>query len=109
MCADSKCIPPVLRAGMSLVRKIFILSLIAACPVLLAGGRKYGRAQLQADESLAAEQRKDLLTDVESLRSQLAKSAINPIILQTLLQPLTEIDALGELVSDMNVLLEELS
>lgn len=66
-------------------------------------------AQLQADESLAAEQRKDLLTDVESLRSQLAKSAINPIIVQTLLQPLAEIDALGKLVSDMNVLLEKLS
>ncbi len=66
-------------------------------------------SSLRKDESLSEEQRVDLMVDVQSLRSQLTKSSINPAILRILLQPLAEVDALGDLVSTASILLEKLS
>ena len=66
-------------------------------------------AKLRADGSLAPDEKVDRTVDIASLRGQLTKSSINPAILQILLQPLAEVDALRELVDEMSALLGEIS
>ena len=64
-------------------------------------------AQLWADTSLNDGEREDLLVDVGNLRSQLTKSVINSPIVRTLIRPLTEIESVCELATDMSDLLRK--
>ena len=65
--------------------------------------------KLEAEASLDAKSREDLLVDIGNVRLQLTKSTINPAIVQALLEPLVEIDALSPLVAHMDELLEKVS